>query len=76
MINTHCYLCFRATAVPGERPTPFELWKQRNTSTKAKQPKVKETPKLTSSQWDKLVNKMSQTNRVKQRYQYLNYFQQ
>eukprot|EP01038_Epipyxis_sp_PR26KG_P004688 gene4688-6584_t len=44
-----------------DKKTPFEAWKSRQKVVVYKQP-----PKLTGEQWDKLVDKMHQSNRTKQ----------
>lgn len=42
------------------RPTPFDVWKK-----KQKKDNTKATPKLNGQQWDKLVDKMHQSSRIK-----------
>jgi len=46
-----------------EKPSPYEVWHQKN---KDKFAKKKPVAKLNGQQWDNLVEKMHQSNRVKQ----------
>jgi len=44
------------------RPTPFDVWKSRQVDTS----KQKSTPKLSSQQWDGLVNHLHKTTKLKE----------
>lgn len=46
----------------GRRPTPFEVWKSKQADTGKK----KQTPKLSSEQWDGLVGHLHKTNKLKE----------
>lgn len=48
-----------------DRPTPFEVWKNKQTRADKYVPKKKKTEKLTVTQVEKMVDKMHATNRVK-----------
>jgi len=50
---------------PNERPKPYEVWQKKH-SRKLENQEAKPTPKLTGEQWDRLVDKMHQSNRTKQ----------
>lgn len=51
-------------------PTPFEVWREKNKLSIASAEKNKPTKKLSGQQWDKLVDKMHHSNKIKQKYNY------
>eukprot|EP01039_Chlorochromonas_danica_P001877 gene1878-2054_t len=49
-----------------ERPSPYEIWEDKRQREWEKTKQLRPIPKLSSEQWDRLVSKMHQNNRVKQ----------
>jgi hypothetical protein len=47
----------------GDKMTPYDVWQEKNSKM---QFQARQRPKLSSEQWDRLVEKMHQSNRVKQ----------
>jgi hypothetical protein len=53
------------------RPTPYEVWEYAREQELEKTKQLRPIPKLNSDQWDRLVSKMHQSSRAKQRYYFM-----